>query len=1024
MAALAAGLALAPAFSAPRLSAASPSAGAAPAPPPAWMHRSWTARDGAPRFIQALAQDRDGFLWVGSVEGLFRFDGTTFAPVTPAPGHPRAGVAVSALAAAPDGTLWVGHAGGGGVSQVRIGPDGTPRAQDMPLPSPAGEITRIVVGADGAPWIAAGDAEHAVWHRRGARWEPVAAPLLDAREGEPHVLTRRGTLWLTTWGGPLLRWQKGATAPVTLPGTVPGGAGLAEAPDGALWLIANDGLRRLPEGTGTAAETGATVQPLALPRAEFWRAVVDPYGRLWATTFLSGLVALRPGTAARDGGVEHIGEREGLSSDRASPILADREGSVWVGTERGLDRFVPTPIAALAPVGPRAPTGLAVTGAGGSAWLANGTALWSLAPGVAPRLVQQLAEPAGALCAGGPDGTVWAITRAQAVAVAGGRRGTALPLPRNQLDYQGCAVAPDGTLWLADTALGVARAPTRPGAPWQPVALPAAAGSPSALAFDARGRLWAVLGRRTVARIEPAPATGSGSSTVTLWQAPDQPAPPAFPRPTALFPRRDAMLVGGATGLLRIPLDARADTPLARLDAADHPWLADVRALADSPAPQGANGAPGGATTWLLGYRGAVRLSAAALDAAFAVPRRPIAHELFDDDDRRIALPQRGGGTQAVAVADGRVVLLTRSGALVASDWRPPHPRPAFRVFIAGLSADGRTVAPSPEPVLPVGTRTVTIGYGALDLVTPAQRRFRVRLAGVDADWTDNGAQRQITYANLGPGTWRFAVETDDGAGTWQAGGATLVFTIRTAWWQTTWFRTAAALGLLVLAAWLYQRRTRFLVERARATREGQVAERERIARELHDTLLQGVQGMMLRFAAIGRRGTLPPAAQAEFDDVLERGDDVIAAARDRVIDLRHAAGEIDLMDRIAALVETDLAPTVALRTLGAARPVCAPVAEDIAAIAREAVANARRHAGARAIALSLEFTRRELVLRVVDDGRGFDTATSAPGHFGLVGMHERATRLGARLALRNAAGGGALVELRVPARIVFRSGG
>ena len=953
------------------------------------MHRAWTVRDRAPRFVQSLAQDRDGFLWVGSVEGLFRFDGTTFQPVAPPPGHPRAATAVSALAAAPDGAVWLGYAGGGGMAVYRHG-----RIEDAGKPGDASEITRIVIGPDGEPWIGAGDGDHAVYRHTTTGWQAVAPAMLDASEGEPQFTSAQGELWFNTWNSGLFRGRPGPGPFRAQPWPVgrSSGSALVQTADSSLYLIDRSGLRAI-SATRPGPAQRVIVPATALPPSNFYRAVADPFGRIWATTYLSGVVAIWP----QSGAVERISESDGLTSDRASPILADRDGNVWIGTERGLDRFSPTPLRSLAQVGAPAPTGLVATALGARAYLGNGRAVFALDPGQAPRRLGLLDDFVMGLCAGA-NGDVWALEHNRAVALAGPHRGQIAPLPRSVVEMFDCAVAPDGTLWVSGSGLGLIR---RTATSWAPLPIDSPLGPPRTLAFDNRGRLVMILGRRGLARWE--------RGKLTIWDGRQI----GFERPGSLTVRANYVLVGGTTGLLRL-----TDKGMQVLDVADHPWLFDTRGVI----------ATGNGTTWLLGYRGLSRVATAALDGAFAAPRRPIPHTTFDDDDRRIALPQPGAGEQMVADGGGRVLALTRSGVLEALPWSSPLPEAPYRLFVRALEVNGREMAASDAPVLPVGTTQVTIRYGVLDLATPSQRRFRVRLSGLDETWASNGAAQDISYANLAPGAYRFDVQTTDRQGAWQPQGAALAFTIRAAFWQTTWFRLAVAAVILVLARALYLQRTRVLLARARAKREGQVAERERIARELHDTLLQGVQGLILRFQAVATRASLDPATRAELDAVLERGDDVVAAARDRVIDLRaQSAAAVDLGQALAPLATQGRAdtqpPPVVLRITGKPRPVAAGVAEECLAVAQEAVENARRHAAAQVITVALHFGPRALILRISDDGVGFAGAPcGAEGHFGLVGMRERAGRLRARIDIRNGAQGGAVVQLRVPGRTAYRA--
>lgn len=975
--------------------APTPAGQAAPTPPPAWMHHAWTARDHAPRFVQSLAQDSDGFLWVGSVEGLFRFDGTTFEPVPPPPGHPRAATAVSALAAAPDGTIWLGYAGGGGVAVYRQG-----RLHDAGRPGNAGEITRIVIGADGQPWIAAGDADHAVYRHTPAGWQAVESASFDRHDTEPQLLSRSGTLWFGTWGGPLSYWRGGSgpVQPHVTPFAGPGGGALAQTTDGALYAIDNAGLRALPpyDMGSTAAPPRALLAASALPPADFYRAVADPFGRIWATTFLSGVVAIWP----RTGALEHIDERQGLTSNRASPILADRDGNIWVGTERGLDRFSPTPLRSLAMLGPRAAMGISAAAQDGRVYFANGPAVFVADAGQSPRLLTRLDDGVAGLCAGS-GGDVWAMLSESAVAIAGPHRGQSRRLPGHVTELFDCAVAPDGVLWFTANGLGLSR---YVGGRWENVPVDTRLGVPQNLAFDRQGRLVMILGRRAIARLD--------HGALTVWDG----ARIGFERPTSLAVRDDDVLVGGGTGLLRL-----SEGSVQILDVRDHPWLFDTRGAISTPAGE----------TWLLGYHGLVRVATAALDRAFAAPTRPIAHTTFDEDDRRIALPQRSAARQIMGDGTDRVFVLTRSGVLEARSWSSPLPEAPFRLFVRALGANGRDWPAGPDIALPQGTSQVTIRYGVLDLATASQRRFRVRLsgpAGLDDAWTANGTAPEISYANLVPGTYRFDVQTTDRQGEWQAQGASLAFTIRAAFWQTVWFRLGLAALILLLARALYVQRTRVLLARARAKREGQMAERERIARELHDTLLQGVQGLMLRFEAVAARGALDRATRAELAAVLERGDDVVTAARERVIDLRsQTASAVDLAQAMAPICADGLVPAASLRITGRPRAIDAAVAEDILAVVQEALVNARRHARAQGIAVLLHFGPRALIVRIADDGVGFAGATGSapqavPGHFGLVGMRERAHRLNARIDIRNGAAGGAVVELRVPAALAYRA--
>jgi hypothetical protein len=241
--------------------------------------------------------------------------------------------------------VWLGYAGGGGMAVYRHG-----RIEDAGKPGNASEITRIVIGPDGEPWIGAGDGDHAVYRHTPTGWQAVAPAMLDASEGEPQFTSAQGELWFNTWNSGLFRGRPGPGPFRAQPWPVgrSSGSALVQTADSSLYLIDRSGLRAI-SATRPGPAQRVIVPATALPPANFYRAVADPFGRIWATTYLSGVVAIWP----QSGAVERITESDGLTSDRASPILADRDGNVWIGTERGLDRFSPHPCAAWRRSAPR-----------------------------------------------------------------------------------------------------------------------------------------------------------------------------------------------------------------------------------------------------------------------------------------------------------------------------------------------------------------------------------------------------------------------------------------------------------------------------------------------------------------------------------------------------------------------------------------------------------------------------------------------------------------------------------------------
>ena len=336
---------------------------------------------------------------------------------------------------------------------------------------------------------------------------------------------------------------------------------------------------------------------------------------------------------------------------------------------------------------------------------------------------------------------------------------------------------------------------------------------------------------------------------------------------------------------------------------------------------------------------------------------------------------------------------------------------------------------------LPPRIRDLQIDYTALSLVAPEKNRFRILLEGRDRSWQDVGTRRQAFYTDLGPGSYRFRVVASNNRGVWNETGATLEFSIAPAYYQTRWFQAAMAIGTIALLWAAYQLRIRQVARQFNRTLDARVSERTRIARDLHDTLLQSLQGLLLRFQTASNLLPARPAeAKERLDAALDQAEAAITEGRDAVQGLRSSAVTVnDLANGIAGIgaeLTSDPAvvdaPAVAVEVDGASRDLNPVVREETFRIAGEALRNAVTHAQARRITVTIHYEPRQLRLTVHDDGRGMDEDTirrqQRPGHFGLPGMHERAAIVRGRLEVRSAIGSGTAIELRVPAGTAYRS--
>jgi signal transduction histidine kinase len=334
---------------------------------------------------------------------------------------------------------------------------------------------------------------------------------------------------------------------------------------------------------------------------------------------------------------------------------------------------------------------------------------------------------------------------------------------------------------------------------------------------------------------------------------------------------------------------------------------------------------------------------------------------------------------------------------------------------------------------LPALPTNIQIDYTALSLPIPERVRFRYRLDGFDKDWQAAGNRRAAFYSSLAPGRYRFQVIASNNDGMWNETGAAQDIVVPAAWFQMIWFRALCTCAALALLWVLYQTRVRQVRVQTGRLLGARLAERERIARDLHDSLLQGFQGLMFRLQAV--RQLLPVRvsdAEKALDSALQLGDQAIFEGRDAVENLRSSSlDDRDLTTSISTLgvelgaeIEHQPAPQYELLIEGRPRQLAPVVRDEVYRIVREAARNAYRHAQARRIETEVAFADAELRIRVRDNGRGIDPQVLAhgqkPGHFGLPGMRERIDALGGRFNVWSEIDAGTEIELRIPADVAY----
>jgi signal transduction histidine kinase len=435
---------------------------------------------------------------------------------------------------------------------------------------------------------------------------------------------------------------------------------------------------------------------------------------------------------------------------------------------------------------------------------------------------------------------------------------------------------------------------------------------------------------------------------------------------------------------------------------------------------------------WLKAPQGIVQIPQDELAAFLHDHAHAVRYRIFDVATDFAAPLARSNyattGTDAVRSGDGKLWFAVLGGvAMIDPAHLAMNDKPA-PVFIRNLTANGRTYSTYRDLILPKSTREVSLDYTALSLTLSERNRFRYQLVGLDANWKDAGTRRQAFYTNLEPGTYTFRVIAANNDGVWNNTGAAITFRIPPTFFQTIWFRTLATLIFALLLWAFFLIRLHYMNKQTEARLRERLIERERIARELHDTLLQGFQMLVLRFQVI--TDTLSPdnPATGLLQESLMRSERALQEGRDRVSALRSEAEPGD--DLVAEIQQfgdnLSAGSTTAfhLSVEGTPTTLQAVVHEELRMIAHEAIANAFRHAGATTIKCQLKFERRHFTFICSDDGCGIPEGMFGTkklrNHWGIVGMQERTRKIGAALHIQPADPCGTKIELKLRAAIAY----
>ena len=1012
-----------------------------------YAHATWKVSEGfAKGAIRQIAQTPDGYLWLGTEYGLLRFDGARAFPWEPPAGKHLPNEDVRGLIAGRDGTLWLGT--GFGLASWKD-------SSFTIYPELDGyDVYTLFEDHEGTAWAA------------GVKWGDLSAPgkLCAIQSGDTHCYgsdgrfgfgvtslqeDSQGSLWLCAANG-LWRWSPGQPKQFAWPAVMYAGLSnrvltcaihaMVEGDAGELDIGAYQGVVRFSNG-----KMEAYPLPSSLPILSQTTLLRDREGSLWIGSRDAGLVHVHQGK------VDVYTQADGLSGNWVQSLFEDREGNIWVATRDGIDRFREYAIPTISvKQGLSSKNVYCVLAAkDGSVWLGTSDGLnrWKDGkntvyraravragrPGIArdgnrgePRgnSVTSPSQPEfhEVITNGLPDnridslyqdskGRIW-ISTIGGLAYFESDRFFSLSggpsIPSNPL-----AGDKSGNLWTTDHFKGLLR--LREGKlvetiPWAKLGLRGALGNP--LATDSvNGGLWigswnggVVYFRDGKVLQSYGPDSGLGGGRVNSLQLDSS---------GAVWAATDGGLSRIKNGTA-ITLNSKNGLPC----NAAHDLLED-----DAH------------SFWLYTACGLVRIARAELDPWEADPTRRIDVTVFGvADGVRIRQGIYNPAPRCAKTADGRLWFLPFDGALVVDPNHLPTNRLPPAVHIERLIANGQIHEPARGLRLPPRVYDLVIDYTALSMMVPEKVRFRFMLEGQDRDWREAVNVRHVEYSNLLPGAYRFRVTACNNSGVWNETGDTLEFSIAPAYYQTAWFYAscvAAFLAMLWGLHWLrlYQVRREF-----NAQLDGRVDERLRVARELHDTLLQSFHASLIRMQAarniFDRR---PEKAVQSLDAAITMAEGAVAEGRDAIQNLRaQPAGEGDLAQLLTAAGQ-ELAhsgeapenpPVFRLTVEGERRDLEPLLQDEVYRIARELLRNAFRHAQAGRIEAEIRYESRHLRVHVRDDGKGIDPevlkAGGRAGHWGLPGMRERVDRFGGKLEFWSEAGAGTEAVLTVPAAAAY----
>lgn len=949
-----------------------------------YVHRIWQMQQGLPEgTIYSIRQTSDGFLWLGMQTGLVRFDGVQFTTVREVGGTSLENLWIRDLLPDNQDGLWLATEDAG-LIHVK---DGVARRFTTRDGLPSDRMHALLLDRHGSLWVAGDGGLVSVKDGSVTRYGPGQG--LSLHKPRDVCESADGRIWVGGDGAYLDAWNGTAFERHPL-ASLPADAAVravAASADGAVWAATTRGLVCLKDG-GERRFTRAD----GLPDEDVECVVAGRDGCIYAGT-KNGMFRLRSGE------VETFSTAQGLSQSAVFSLCYDREGSVWIGTKHGLNQMMDRrtiPFTTSEGL-PSNKTGPVLLDKAGNVWV-------------------------GTLDAGLSrfDGKRFAVINASQ------------GLSSNTV-YALSTDASDG-LWV-----GTARGLDHLGGGKVDAVYTAAQGLGSdtilCLQRDAQGVLWAGT-RKGLARfadgrfVQPGTVAGHGPLTTAvlamglhrnrLVVATDdgnlytcngagrlQPLVNGFSTQgvaDAFYEDPDGLLwIGSRGGGLHVLDGDKAF----RYSIRDGLYDDDIYGIVGDRQDN----------LWMACSKGIFSVSRADLRRFAAGELKTLKCNPFSPLEALRTIECKAGVQPAACEArDGMAWFATIHGVLALDTGTALRKLLPAPVVIDDVIVNGQSRLPGHVTALPPGDANLEFRYAALSYIVPARITFKYRLDGFDRDWVEAGTRREAFYTNLRPGAYRFRVMAKNVDNTESECASPVAFTITPYFYERAWFLPLCIASLLFAAWMIYRQR----VSRIRQRLDVVLTERSRIARELHDTLMQGFSGITMEMQALSAR--LPDIPErSELNGIIADAGTCLREARQSIAGLRTTGDE---QSGLAASIaqharQMTEAKDVRLKLKLDGNPQGLPPAVEynLLRIAQEAVTNSVKHASARTIEVCLDSGPQQVRLSIKDDGTGLKdgNGTGRPGHYGLIGMRERAAQIGAELRIDSEPGRGTSVNVLLP---------